>query len=332
MDTAYRGAMGHATHMGRGALPNRHVAMGGPSTAFFRKASRHPYVEEQMSSPDDWQSSVLARFDKTLRCPICHEFFRGALMLSGCSHNCTPPPPAERSRRHLTPPPCAVCSICIRRALATSSSNNTNGGSTFVAECPLCRVPAKTTDLLANRLLDDLVASLVALAESLPEAVRRRPRPQDGLATPSGSSAHAPKEAALLGEGGRESSFPARRRVEGALPCAPPGHPIVECPICTKALAQSDVELHVEACLQAAGFDNAPSAPAADPVGQARDSPTRPPKKEGAPLKRIAKPIYHLLKDGDVRKALQELHLPTSGDREVQPRQRQALTIAAGRC
>jgi hypothetical protein len=44
---------------------------------------------EDVSDASDWPMREMREFERKLRCPICQDFFRGALLLRPCSHNCT---------------------------------------------------------------------------------------------------------------------------------------------------------------------------------------------------------------------------------------------------
>lgn len=73
------------------------------------------------------------------------------------------------------------------------------------------------------------------------------------------------------------------------------------CPICDKIFDAAHIESHVGVCVQEAEFK--------------KDDEDLENKKKR--LKPLPKPIYHLLKDAQIRAKLKELQLPTHGHREV---------------
>lgn len=90
----------------------------------------------------------------------------------------------------------------------------------------------------------------------------------------------------------------ARRPI--AAPSAVAEASLAECPVCSATLPIARIEQHVDLCLI-----RGPSVRAT-----ASASPVQ------APMKRMSKPVYNLLKDSELKRLLQELQLPISGDRE----------------
>ncbi|KAG0373950.1 E3 ubiquitin-protein ligase rad18 [Mortierella sp. AD032] len=105
-------------------------------------------MSEGITDPSDWpvEFKSLREIESHLRCPICKEFFRGAMVLN-CSHN--------------------FCSECIRRHLDKESS------------CPACRVATSTSQMRRNIALDEIANSFgdcrSSLLKTLMEAVRPKP-------------------------------------------------------------------------------------------------------------------------------------------------------------
>lgn len=84
-----------------------------------------PTMSEGITDPSDWpiEFKSLREIDSHLRCPICKELLRAAVVLQ-CSHN--------------------FCSECIRRHLDKESS------------CPACRVATSTSQMRRNVALDEI--------------------------------------------------------------------------------------------------------------------------------------------------------------------------------
>lgn len=43
---------------------------------------------DAITDASDWPSPEMREFESKLRCPICQDFFRTAVLLKTCSHNC----------------------------------------------------------------------------------------------------------------------------------------------------------------------------------------------------------------------------------------------------
>lgn len=88
----------------------------------------HPTMKEDITDPADWpvEFAPLREIDSHLRCPICKDLFRAAMMLQ-CHHN--------------------FCSECIRRHLDKEST------------CPACRVSTSTSQMRRNVTLDEIANS-----------------------------------------------------------------------------------------------------------------------------------------------------------------------------
>ncbi|XP_021342779.1 uncharacterized protein LOC110443107 [Mizuhopecten yessoensis] len=76
----------------------------------------------------------MEQVDKLLKCPVCFEHLKTALMISNCSHT--------------------FCSLCIRKYLS------------YKNVCPVCNVPTYEADLKNNRLVDDIVQHFVSVRDS----------------------------------------------------------------------------------------------------------------------------------------------------------------------
>ncbi|XP_069142173.1 uncharacterized protein [Argopecten irradians] len=74
----------------------------------------------------------LEEINKLLKCPICFDSLKTALMIINCSHT--------------------FCSLCIRKYLS------------YKNVCPVCNVPTYDADLKNNRLVDDIVSKLTSVS------------------------------------------------------------------------------------------------------------------------------------------------------------------------
>ena len=83
-------------------------------------------------------NKIIGEMSEQLKCPICKEFFRTAMILP-CSHN--------------------FCALCIRQAHSQQLGP--------IKKCPTCQTIAETHQLRNNRLLDDVLASLKKLQEQV---------------------------------------------------------------------------------------------------------------------------------------------------------------------
>ncbi|KAF9548444.1 E3 ubiquitin-protein ligase rad18 [Mortierella hygrophila] len=105
-------------------------------------------MSEGITDPSDWpiEFKSLREIDSHLRCPICKELLRAAVVLQ-CSHN--------------------FCSECIRRHLDKESS------------CPACRVATSTSQMRRNVALDEIANNFgdcrSLLLNTLMEAVQPKP-------------------------------------------------------------------------------------------------------------------------------------------------------------
>ncbi|KAF9972439.1 E3 ubiquitin-protein ligase rad18 [Actinomortierella ambigua] len=108
----------------------------------------------QVSDPSDWPVGFVkvAELDSHLRCPICREFLRGAVMLN-CHHT--------------------FCSACLRRHLDKEST------------CPACRVSANTAQIRRNVVLEEVTNCFVdcreLLLKTVQDSIRRAQEDQERL-------------------------------------------------------------------------------------------------------------------------------------------------------
>ena len=96
----------------------------------------------------------MAQLDRALRCPVCGDWFRAAVLLK-CGHSCFVLflfiliMPTFVLSLKLRPLSCwnLVCSLCIRKHLSVNQSMG----------CPSCRKPTCVSDFVKNVHLDTAV-------------------------------------------------------------------------------------------------------------------------------------------------------------------------------
>eukprot|EP00079_Xenopus_tropicalis_P015973 XP_004914188.1 PREDICTED: E3 ubiquitin-protein ligase RAD18 isoform X1 [Xenopus tropicalis] len=92
--------------------------------------------------------------DDLLRCAICFDYYNIAVIIPQCSHN--------------------YCSLCIRKFLS------------YKTQCPTCCVAVAEPDLRNNRILDDLVKTFISARQHLSKVVLDSP-PMSPQSNPSTS-------------------------------------------------------------------------------------------------------------------------------------------------
>ncbi|NWV53491.1 RAD18 ligase, partial [Daphoenositta chrysoptera] len=257
--------------------------------------------------------------DDLLRCGICYDYFSIAVIIPQCSHS--------------------YCSLCIRKFLS------------YKTQCPTCCVAVSEPDLKNNRILDDLVKSFNSARQQLfqlrldaplipsPPACSQRP-----AAKSHRSPVSQPDSKEVLGidsflrkdkvcpstkagglvwtdqknfkteehhdlystsaeVGGKDNQVGSQEIPECTKSHEKPstsvvkGDKKVECPVCEVAVLEQYINKHLDSCL------------------------TREEKKDSLrssahKRKLMAKVVYNLLSDRDLRKKLKEHGLSTSGTRQ----------------
>eukprot|EP01135_Chromosphaera_perkinsii_P005848 Nk52_evm8s368 gene=Nk52_evmTU8s368 len=92
-------------------------------------------LEAEVTEPTDFKDARFQEIDRELRCGICFEFCKTAMMLTSCSHN--------------------FCSLCIRNYLAENK------------KCPSCFTPATKMELKNNRAIERLICTYSILRPQL---------------------------------------------------------------------------------------------------------------------------------------------------------------------
>ncbi|KAJ8370498.1 hypothetical protein SKAU_G00105260 [Synaphobranchus kaupii] len=260
----------------------------------------------------------LKNVDNLLRCPICFDYLDTSMMAQQCSHT--------------------FCSLCIRKFLS------------YKSQCPVCNLATTELDLRNNRILDDIVKSFRATRPLLSQINSESPP-----ISPKTPSSSAPKWVALRREGTLISHFlqkepscshkepgpsPAHKvagrtaadephATDGNAELPPtPGAPAagsatlrpdpsplpasgegssvvkVECPVCSVGISQQFINKHLDACLR-------------------RDEKKESLRSSLGKRKPLAKVVYTLLSQQDLKRRLKDFHLSTQGSRDQLVRRHQ---------
>ncbi|XP_075039837.1 E3 ubiquitin-protein ligase RAD18 isoform X2 [Mixophyes fleayi] len=259
----------------------------------------------------------LQDLDDLLRCGICFDYFNIAMMIPQCSHN--------------------YCSLCIRKFLS------------YKTQCPTCCTTVTEPELRNNRILDELVRTYVTarkhlsqlLLDSAPSSLQNsspdklaakgsqgnsrkkikqerksmemfvvKPKAETS-ATPSnaftekgsGGKLSAPSTSTMKVKQEPGAEEPAA--VEGSAPDTASTSIIkvkVECPVCGVGILEHFINQHLDSCL------------------------TRDEKKESlrsSMRKPMAKVVYNLLPERELRKRLKDVGLSTQGSKQQMIRRHQ---------
>lgn len=158
---------------------------------------------------------------------------------------------------------------------------------------------ASTGDLEVNRIVDELVGSFVKVRPRLVELMST----DKGSTPPSSDVTEKDMDDDL-----EERTDTGKRRKSARKNPIEPSHSEVDCPLCGTGFPPDRIEEHVELCLLRS--DKKGSLPF-------NQSPRQDSKLA---WKKMTKPVYNLLKDVEIKRLLNDLQLPTTGDREVHQR------------
>ncbi|XP_064012206.1 E3 ubiquitin-protein ligase RAD18 isoform X2 [Pogoniulus pusillus] len=283
-------------------------------------------LELPLAEPPWPQSlSPLKEVDDLLRCGICFDYFSIAMIIPQCSHN--------------------YCSLCIRKFLS------------YKTQCPTCSVATSESDLKNNRTLDELVKSfqsarqqLVQLlsGSSLLPSLLACSRPSAGSSHVESAGAEVPAVASIVKKeevctppkaGGLAAAQHQGLQPEGqpklhsssaelrakASQEAAPGSPEgskghekpstsavkaakkVECPVCEVAVPEQYINQHLDSCLT-------------------RDEKKDSLRSSGHKRKPLAKVVYNLLSERDLKRKLKAQGLSARGSRQQLIRRHQEFT------
>ncbi|RKP26257.1 hypothetical protein SYNPS1DRAFT_28046 [Syncephalis pseudoplumigaleata] len=259
-----------------------------------------------MASEDgvQWRDSNLTELDQRLRCPICKEFFKAAVMFTECAHS--------------------FCSLCIRRSISAEGV------------CPVCRHAVLESNLVRNSILDDLAASFSRAAPHLRELTGNSALLDSSIDGPHSAVSQITPIARRTRSTTYDSDFcydqPSTGRSGSRRSLARikhlDDHPFArrslprrsatsttssrsstkqteetgECPVCNQTYSMSRLAAHVNRCLEAGPPPSSPASSKSQVVPR-----YVPPK--------LSKCVYSVMKDKQLRALLEQHGLPTHGDR-----------------
>lgn len=267
-------------------------------------------MDSAFDVPDstDWLNTPLAGLadlENALHCQICKEFY-DTPMITSCSHT--------------------FCSRCIRTSLSADG------------RCPACRATDQASKLRNNWQLQEVVSTFLA---ARPQAlnIARESKEQANSVSKPGKRKRAILDSDDVADGGKEgrtTRSKSRRTAasqssqqdvievedseedETFEPEQPKDDGLVECPLgCGKRMKIEAVEPHLDRCEDEK--EAAKRAKSRTPVGgfgSSRPSPRQTPR----PQDRISELNYSLLKEGAMRKKLDELGLPSFGSKQLMVR------------
>ncbi|KAM4651821.1 E3 ubiquitin-protein ligase RAD18 isoform 2-T2 [Discoglossus pictus] len=257
--------------------------------------------------------------DDLLRCGICFDYFNIAMIIPQCSHN--------------------YCSLCIRKFLS------------YKTQCPTCCMTVVEPDLRNNRILDDVVKTFIAARQHLSQFIvdsppvspknnnstgklaisdflacggkqvkqenklmdtflvkRNNQTSRRTLKVDKKKSADMNQESpsistkAIKEEPGLNEDFMISDPSGFATPSTSALKVKVECPVCGVGIPEQYINKHLDSCL------------------------TRDEKKESlrsSRRKSMAKVVYNLLSERDLKKRLKEVGLSTHGSKQQMIRRHQ---------
>ncbi|XP_072276566.1 E3 ubiquitin-protein ligase RAD18 isoform X2 [Pyxicephalus adspersus] len=261
-----------------------------------------------------------AALDDLLHCGICFDYFNIAMIIPQCSHN--------------------YCSLCIRKFLS------------YKTQCPTCFVTVTEPDLRNNRLLDDLVQAFLTTRKHLsqytdslsPSSLNPLKGKSDNNRSPGCAGKMMKKEGTMMEkflvknaetskrtlDTSVEESFNSsitpvqitesisakkiKKELEDSVAeCSSSQEPStsvpkvsvkVECPVCAVGIPEQYINKHLDSCLT-------------------RDEKKESLRSSGQKRRPIAKVVYNLLSERDLRKRLKEAGLSTHGTKQQMIRRHQ---------
>ncbi|KAI8602810.1 hypothetical protein EDD21DRAFT_303197 [Dissophora ornata] len=272
-------------------------------------------MNEGITDPSDWPAEYasLRDIDSHLRCPICKELLRAAMMLQ-CHHN--------------------FCSECIRRHLDKESS------------CPACRVQTSTAQMRRNVALDEIANCFKDCRSSLLKTVtdalkpKLKDNPQLSRAESMDIDDIAPQSKRRR-TSSRISKKASSNSSSQELMDTSMGHHTLgdddkddddkdDDFIISPLQRNSDASIINNTTID--GHSRSGSSPLHNRTKHMQIS-NSPVKQTYPEPKRIPKLTYSVLNDKQLRKKLQELGLPTHGDKQLmQKRHAEYVTIHNANC
>jgi E3 ubiquitin-protein ligase RAD18 len=307
----------HVSTRGRSTrLKHMHIACSDLSTPHDNDTHTHNHthtllMDSSFDVPDstDWLNTplaALADLESALHCQICKEFF-DTPMITSCSHT--------------------FCSRCIRTA---------------DGRCPACRASDQASKLRNNWQLQEVVSTfLVARPQAIKIAREERDKADDTKKSTKRKRAILESdEATAVEKEGRTTRSKSRRTVESQgsqadaiqvddsdedasfEPDEPKDDGLVECPLgCGKRMKIESVEPHLDRCEdEKAAAKRAKSRTPVAGLSSSRTSTRNTPRVAPRPQDRISELNYSLLKEGPMRKKMDELGLPGFGSKQLMVR------------
>ena len=271
-------------------------------------------MDSAFDVPDstDWLNTPLAAvadLESALHCQICKEFY-DTPMITSCSHT--------------------FCSRCIRTSLSADG------------RCPACRASDQASKLRNNWQLQEVVTTfLVARPQAIKIAREERDKADDTKKSTKRKRAILESdEATAVEKEGRTTRSKSRRTVasQGSQadvievedsdedasfePDEPQDDGLVECPLgCGKRMKIESVEPHLDRCEEEkAAEKRAKSRTPVAATTSSRTSSRNTPRIAPRPQDRISELNYSLLKEGAMRKKMDELGLPGFGSKQLMVR------------
>ncbi|XP_078518544.1 E3 ubiquitin-protein ligase RAD18 isoform X2 [Lissotriton helveticus] len=268
---------------------------------------------------EEWPKSLpqMKVIDELLRCGICFDYYNIAMIIPQCSHN--------------------YCSLCIRKFLS------------YKTQCPTCRVAVVEHDLRNNRVLDELVKNFNSARKHLFQFVLDSPPISPAMLRGSHSSdiqhsrrsigaIRVKQESACMDnfllkastlaskpteDTGSEEKVPVKIEGDCDTPetsrlateatssrspgcAASPGRvstpgpkevPKVDCPVCGVGISEQYINRHLDSCLTS-------------------DEKKESLRSSAQKRKPMAKVVYNLLSDRELRKKLKEVGLAAQGPKQ----------------
>ncbi|KAF2129495.1 DNA repair protein rad18 [Dothidotthia symphoricarpi CBS 119687] len=246
----------------------------------------------------DWLSTSLPAFESVeaaLRCEVCKEFYANPVITS-CSHT--------------------FCSICIRRCIATDG------------KCPSCKGACSSDKLSPNIAVREVVGRFQDVRGSALELARRdKERAQDQANGRKGKKRKLEdtdiEEDEMEGCGKQTRNRRTRRgnaslevpdsEEDGDEDFVPDG--MAKCPICSEAMKPEQVYNHLDVCpgqnaSQGRSTRSRTKTAFPNPLQRRQKEPSPPPS-------RLSQLNYAMLKEGALRKKLQEIGIPNWGSKDL---------------
>ncbi|KAF2032707.1 DNA repair protein rad18 [Setomelanomma holmii] len=249
----------------------------------------------------DWIATSLPAFEPleaALRCEVCKEFLSNPVITS-CSHT--------------------FCSLCIRRCIATDG------------KCPSCKSACSSDKLAPNIAVREVV---MRFQEARPKALEMARIDKEEAQQGSGKKRKLEDTDLEDGEPtrqtrSRQTRRPGRRdegsdnapikvadseeEVDGDEEFLPEG--MAKCPICNSAMKAEQVYNHLDICpgqsaSQGRSTRSRTKSAFPNPLQQRQKDPSPPPT-------RLSQLNYAMLKEGALRKKLQEIGIPNWGSKDL---------------